>query len=129
MSAPPRIITSTQYGLAFQPRTGIAVCALISADRRVVVDKDCHGVIMHELLRRYGGDLRVIWYRCTIYVRIVEDNVEISDLVRIGFYNSKCQVLGTSNEKILTAIKKLAEKVLRDNEYIPSEHMNFVETY
>ena len=129
MSAPPRIITSTQYGLAFQPRTGIAVCALISAGRRVVTDYLARGVIMHELVRRYGGDLRVAWYRCTVSVEIVETGEKVSDLVRIGFYNSKCQVLGTSNEKVLTAIKKLAEKVLRDSEFIPSDHMSFIWTY
>lgn len=117
LAAIPRtILTSTQWGIAFQPRTGIAVTGYIAYGKRVPVDVGALGVLYSELMRRHGGEVRTVWYRTTVTVEYETDEgtKKETDLVRIGFYGTKTQVLGTNSVVILSAIKMILDKVSYD---------------
>ena len=130
MAAPRTIITSARYGLAYQPRTGIAVAGYPVMYKRIVCvlgyPPYVAGTVVSELLRRHSGDIRVIWWRTTVTIEIYDQNNQriksIKDLVRIGLYNTKVQVLGTDSTETLIALRKILEKVKGDPECVPPEN-------
>ena len=78
MAAPRTIITSARYGLAYQPRTGIAVAGYPVMYKRIVCvlgyPPYVAGTVVSELLRRHSGDIRVIWWRTTVTIEIYDQN-------------------------------------------------------
>jgi len=132
MSAPRTIITTTKYGLAYMPRTGIAVTGYLTMYRTIPVDQGAKGVVMTELLRRHSGDVRTVWYRTTFTVEIYKNDTlqeRVSDLARVGLYGTKVQVIGTDSAEVLVAIKKILEKVAGDGTYIPAQDRPYTTPY